>query len=146
MTQAPGRGWGGRCTSQPSRTLSGTWDGVQREECVCGVWGSQGHPPSKRLHKAAPHCCSPQDSRSLLAVTHGHLDLLGYLYDQPQKLFSIRRGVSLWSGHSVRIFRHHFLPAYGNTSPNIIVLKCTHPLDVRFIENHIFIYIYMSIF
>lgn len=115
--------------------------------CVCGgvVGGPRATHSASGCTKAAFHCCGPQDSRPLLAVTHGRLDLLGCLYNQPQKLFSIRRGVSLWSGQC-KNFQTPLPALWQHLSQHHFFLKHMHPLHVHFIENHIFIYICMSIF
>lgn len=82
------------------------------------------------------------DSRPFLAVTHGHLDLLGFLYDQPQKPFSIRRGGSLGLGilqgfSDTTFCRWQHLSQHHSS-------KTHAPLACMFhCESHIYVYFYV---
>lgn len=144
MTQAPGRGrW--QAVHQPA-VLELGWGAEGACVCVCGgVVGGPG-PPTQQV--------AAQKLLSTVAVprTAGHSwqSLMGALTCLVACITSHRNCSVSGEGSAcglgtVRNFRHHF-PPYGNTSPNIIFLKHTHPLHVHFIENHIFIYICMSIF
>lgn len=111
----------------------------------CGEGGAQGNMPSMQHTKAAPNHCGPQRQRPFQRQPPvGALVCLD-AYMPSHKNCPVSGDGSAYGLGTLPEFQT-LLSAYGNTSSNVILLKCMHCLHVHFIENRIFIYIYMSTF